>query len=170
MLKYHIISMVNTKQMNTIGGNQSNISSEKLEERSPGCFYYNSKNTTDIDNLIIDELLFLLESKDLKLGRICLHKENSDLIQAMIIALHHDYEVKTHVHNGPEYLKIIRGELIISEYTNGGNKLDHVLNPNSLILLGLSEGVKHSVKSKSNWSVFLEVGLGPFNKNKTIYL
>ena len=82
-----------------------------LEEISPGCFFYRKpENVSFINKNIIDQLLFSLDSRNLKLGRICLHKSHEDTIQVMIIALHQDYLVNYHYHNGPEILKIIQGK------------------------------------------------------------
>ena len=142
-----------------------------LEETSPGCFFYKKPDKVSyIDKDIINQLLFSLNSKNLKLGRICLHKRHNDLIQAMVIALHKDYLVNYHFHNGPEILKIIDGELFIKELKDNGATNDHYLSKDDLLLLRLEEGIKHSVKSLSEWSIFLEIGKGPFDQNKTNYI
>ena len=130
------------------------------------------RNEKDNPNFqsIIDKLLVELESQNLKLGRICLHNSYKDPTQIMVIALHQDYLVKYHLHNGPELLNIIEGELLISEMVNKDKLKDHVLSKKKLFMLKMSKGVIHSVKSLTKWSVFLEVGNGPFDENKTSYI
>ena len=115
-------------------------------------------------------MLVSLTSSNLKLGRICLHKNYDDLIQSMIIALHQDYLVDYHVHNGPEILQIIQGQLLITERFDNGKTKENLLSNKDLLLLRLNEGVVHSVKSLSGWAVFLEIGNGPFDQNKTKYV
>ena len=145
--------------------------SVSLEEISPGCFFYRKPfNVGYINQEIIDELLISLNKNELKLGRICLHKKHSDPIQIMIIALHEDYQVNYHFHNGPEILKIISGELLIKELLNNGKSKNHFLSQKENLLLRMEEGIKHSVNSLSGWSVFLEIGNGPFDQNKTNYI
>ena len=148
-----------------------NNSQPILEEISPGCFFYKEPiNVNYIDQNIINKLLVSLTSSNLKLGRICLHQSHEDIIQSMIIALHQDYLVNCHVHNGPEILKIIQGQLLITERFDNGKTKEHLLSSQDLLLLRLTEGVVHSVKSLSGWAVFLEIGNGPFDQNKTIYV
>ena len=142
-----------------------------LEEISPGCFFYKKPNKVSFINKdIIDQLLISLNSQNLKIGRICLHKSHNDLIQVMVIALHQDYLVNYHFHNGPEILKTIEGKLLIQELKDNGQTNDHFLSKDNLLLLRLEEGIKHSVKSLSRWSIFLEIGNGPFDQNKTNYI
>ena len=142
-----------------------------LEETGPGCFFYKKPDKVGyINKEIIDQLIFSLNSKNLKLGRICLHASHNDLIQAMVIALHQDYLVNYHFHNGPEILKIIDGKLLIKELQDDGTTNNHYLSKDELLLLRLEEGIKHSVKSLSEWSIFLEIGNGPFDQNKTNYI
>ena len=151
-----------------INKNKSNII---LDEVTPGCFFYREPvNVNYIDHTIIKKLLLSLESSNLKLGRICLHNSHEDLIQAMIIALHQDYLVKSHIHNGPEILKIIEGQLLITERLCNGATKDYCLSNQDLLLLRLTEGVIHSVQSLSGWAVFLEIGNGPFDQDKTKYI
>ena len=145
--------------------------SVSLEEISPGCFFYREPfDVSYINQNIIDRLLISLNKNELKLGRICLHKDHSDLIQIMIIALHEDYQVNYHFHNGPEILKIISGELLIKELLSNGKSKKHYLSKKEILLLRMEEGIKHSVKSLSGWAVFLEIGNGPFDCNKTNYI
>ena len=142
-----------------------------LKEISPGCYFYKQSNNINfINENIISKLIAMLSKQNLYLGRICLHSSYNDLIQTMIIALHENYKVASHFHNGPELLKIISGELIITENRADGSSKDYHLSKDQLFLIRLSKGVVHSVQSKSKWAIFLEVGNGPFDENKTNYI
>tara|TARA_Y100001968_G_C18990760_1_gene541292 strand:+ start:69 stop:566 length:498 start_codon:yes stop_codon:yes gene_type:complete len=141
-----------------------------LQESQPGCYIYKVKPSIRcFDFSIIDCLIERLEKQKLLLGRICFHESHSDPIQSMIIALHNKYKVNQHIHKGVEIIKIIRGELIITEHSSE-QLINYNLSKDNLIFCRMSSGVIHSVSSAKGWSVFMEIGTGPFTENTTQYV
>ena len=136
---------------------------DSLEESIPGCYSYKIKPSIRcLKNTIIDTLITKLEANGHLLGRICFHESHEDPIQSMIIALNHKYKVKKHIHRGVEIIKIIRGELIITEHNKTTSNCFHLSNKN-LLFCRMSKGVIHSVKSKRLGNIH-EIGTGPLMK------
>ena len=143
---------------------------DSLEESIPGCYIYTSNPSIRcLNHSIIDTLITKLELNDLLLGRICFHESHDDSIQSMIIALNHRYNVNKHIHRGVEIIKIIRGELTITEHHKTTSNSFH-LSKDNLLFCRMSAGVVHSVRSKKDWAVFMEIGTGPFDSNTTLYV
>ena len=88
-----------------------------LMEREKGCFYYKKNDNLKIINKeILDTLIAKLERRKLRLGRICIHDGDNDIVQAMVIALNSEFLVKKHFHQAPEIIQVLSGTLEINTF------------------------------------------------------
>ena len=127
---------------------------DSLEESIPGCYIYTvNPSIRCLNNSIIDTLITKLESNNLLLGRICFHESHDDPIQSMIIALNHRYNVAKHIHRGVEIIKIIRGELIITEHNRTTTNSYNLSNDNFLSLTKSNNGLPETFVNLGNGTI-----------------
>ena len=142
-----------------------------LLEREKGCFYYEKNADLKIINKeILDTLISKLEKRKLRLGRICIHDGDEDIIQAMVIALNSEFLVKKHFHEAPEIIQVLSGTLEINTYNLENKKKKILLQKDDNFIFRITNDIIHSVKSIDGWCLFLEIASGPFNNKKTIYV
>lgn len=148
-----------------------NSKQDYLVERDKGCFYYKrNQELKIISQEILDTLISKLERRELKLGRICIHDGDNDIIQAMLIALNSEFVVERHFHEAPEIIQVLRGTLEINTYDLENKKNKILLQKDDNFIFRISNNIIHSVKSVDGWCLFLEIASGPFTNKKTIYV
>ena len=75
---------------------------------------HNKKNISSFNNVDLDELKLLAKNDPDKRARICLHKDDSELVHEMIIVIYEGSEIIPHRHiDKSESYHIIEGELKI---------------------------------------------------------
>ena len=108
-----------------------------------------------------------------KQSRICLHKDDSDLVQLMYICHLKGCEVRIHKHlEFPEWIIFIKGKSQIIYFDDEGEEIKRVsINTNKSngpIIQIIPKQQYHTLLFDED-TYFLEVKQGPFKKNSNIY-
>ena len=132
----------------------------------------NKHDTIYIDRKKLDELKILAQKDPNKRARICLHKDDGEMIQEMIIAFCKDSYVRPHRHiDKSESYHIIEGRIEIIFYNDNGIEIDKVVLSDKIdehpFLFRISNSAWHTVVPKSDFVIIHEVTKGPFNKNSS---
>jgi len=143
----------------------------QYEQTSPSIFYsdgnFRAVNSTDIS--------FLKESalkSNQKRSRICFHADASDLQQEMLIAAHKSSYIRPHKHTEKtETLTIIEGACDALLFDATGNLINKFpmtcASERGCFFYRMPPKYFHSLIIQSEWLIFLETTIGPFNKNNT---
>ena len=132
----------------------------------------NNHDTIYIDKKKLDELKILAQKDPNKRARICLHKDDGEMIQEMIIAFCKDSYIRPHRHiDKSESYHIIEGRIEIIFYNDNGIEIDKVVLSDKIdehpFLFRISNSAWHTVVPKSDFVIIHEVTKGPFNKNSS---
>ena len=132
----------------------------------------NNHDTIYIDKKKLDELKILAQKDPNKRARICLHKDDGEMIQEMIIAFCKDSYIRPHRHvDKSESYHIIEGRIEIIFYNDNGIEIDKVILSDKMdehpFLFRVSNSAWHTVVPKSDFVIIHEVTKGPFNKNSS---
>ena len=132
----------------------------------------NNQDTIYIDRKKLDELKILAQKDPNKRARICLHKDDGEMIQEMIIAFCKDSYIRPHRHiDKSESYHIIEGRIEIIFYNDNGIEIDKVVLSDKIdehpFLFRISNSAWHTVVPKSDFVIIHEVTKGPFNKNSS---
>jgi cupin fold WbuC family metalloprotein len=106
--------------------------------------------------------------------RILMHASAEDPIQEMIVALMYDSVVKPHLHPlGSESYYALSGTLEILWGPSPDKLTERVIldatSQHGPTGLRLETGIWHTTRALTDCAVYLEIGKGPFNDNKTVY-
>ena len=132
----------------------------------------NNQDTIYIDRKKLEELKILAQKDPNKRARICLHKDDGEMIQEMIIAFCKDSYIRPHRHiDKSESYHIIEGRIEIIFYNDNGIEIDKVVLGDKIdehpFLFRISNSAWHTVVPKSDFVIIHEVTKGPFNKNSS---
>ena len=132
----------------------------------------NTQDTIYIDKKKLEELKILAQNDPNKRARICLHKDDGEMIQEMIIAFCKDSYVRPHRHiDKSESYHIIEGRIEIIFFNDNGIEIDKVVLSDKIdehpFLFRISNSAWHTVVPKSDFVIIHEVTKGPFNKNSS---
>ena len=132
----------------------------------------NNQDTIYIDRKKLEELKILAQKDPNKRARICLHKDDGEMIQEMIIAFCKDSYIRPHRHiDKSESYHIIEGRIEIIFYNDNGIEIDKVVLSDKMdehpFLFRVSNSAWHTVVPKSDFVIIHEVTKGPFNKNSS---
>ena len=132
----------------------------------------NTQDTIYIDRKKLEELKILAQKDPNKRARICLHKDDGEMIQEMIIAFCKDSYIRPHRHiDKSESYHIIEGRIEIIFYNDNGIEIDKVVLSDKIdehpFLFRISNSAWHTVVPKSDFVIIHEVTKGPFNKNSS---
>ena len=132
----------------------------------------NNQDTIYIDRKKLDELKILAQKDPNKRARICLHKNDEEMVQEMIIAFCKDSYIRPHRHiDKSESYHIIEGRIEIIFYNDNGIEIDKVVLSDKMdehpFLFRVSNSAWHTVVPKSDFVIIHEVTKGPFNKNSS---
>lgn len=132
---------------------------------------FNDKGIIKIDNNTISELKIKANSNNSKKFRLCLHKSPQDELHEMIIVHSKDQYIRPHKHmNNTESNYIIEGEMFVIVFDDYGNIKDTFkLSKEENIAFRISKNYWHSIIPLSENVIFIEVKLGPFDKEDNIY-
>lgn len=111
-------------------------------------------------------------ANDRKRARICAHRDSSDTLHEMIIAIADSSYICPHKHNGKsESFHIIEGEVDVVIFDEDGAVVDVIelgpLGSGKNSFYRLSEALFHTVLVKSDVLVMHETTNGPFIANQT---
>ena len=132
----------------------------------------NTQDTIYIDKKKLEELKILAQNDPNKRARICLHKDDGEMIQEMIIAFCKDSYIRPHRHiDKSESYHIIEGRIEIIFYNDNGIEIDKVVLSDKIdehpFFFRISNSAWHTVVPKSDFVIIHEVTKGPFNKNSS---
>ena len=132
----------------------------------------NNQDTIYIDRKKLEELKILAQKDPNKRARICLHKNDEEMVQEMIIAFCKDSYIRPHRHiDKSESYHIIEGRIEIIFYNDNGIEIDKVVLSDKMdehpFLFRVSNSAWHTVVPKSDFVIIHEVTKGPFNKNSS---
>ena len=132
----------------------------------------NNQDTIYIDRKKLEELKILAQKDPNKRARICLHKNDEEMVQEMIIAFCKDSYIRPHRHiDKSESYHIIEGRIEIIFYNDNGIEIDKVVLSDKMdehpFLFRISNSDWHTVVPKSDFVIIHEVTKGPFNKNSS---
>ena len=106
----------------------------------------------------------------LKRSRLCFHSDDSSDLHAMIVNLNHESQIQMHWHQKSEFYMILSGKLEIIIEHSEGEKCSFMLDAESQMMgrkfYYMKPGTKHSMKSISEFSTYLEVTKGPYESSK----
>lgn len=139
-------------------------------ETSSGVFHAHSWGTKLPSNFV-QLLLRNLEGSDLSKLRFCVHPNPDEIMQVTYLAFKAPYKDRIHKHpNRPEVILPLSGEAIHSCYDSSGIKISQsLLTGNDLRSLSTEVGVWHSLEIMTPFFVMIEIGIGPFRPDSTVF-
>ena len=136
--------------------------------------YHSKENFFSLNKHEINKLINLAKKNPRNRVRFCSHSSDQDTLHEMFIVHPKDIYVRPHMHRrNAESLLVLDGEadyvtfneegeienkIVMGDYTSG-----HQFYQNT------APGVFHTILVRSEWLVFLECTLGPFNKDDMVY-
>ena len=137
------------------------------------------KNKIDISGkspaIFIKDLIPTIDYRDFKKLinykkniRYCLHKSRKNKLQCMVNLIRKNSDIKMHKHNREEVYCILKGKISISLKINKKIKKIIMNNKKNQILF-MPKNILHSIKSDTNYCIFLEISSGPFSKKNNFY-
>ena len=133
---------------------------------------YLDSDISVVSSTIIETLKERAKSSPRNRFRLCLHKNNEDLVQDMIIAFYKNSEIPIHRHSEgkSETFHVIEGQLSVLIYDDVGNLLDKIKLGDKLTkypsVYRLSSPFWHTIIIETEIVVLHEITTGPFNPNK----
>lgn len=145
--------------------------SQSTTETGKQVFHSNSWNLT-VDQELILELISEARKSGSNKARLCLHQEPNEVMQVTYLAFIAPYEDKVHCHpHRPEVLIPILGEAEARVFDQFGNILSsQIMRGKSGEAFSSDVGTWHSLKVQSSEFVMIEIGLGPFRPDSTIFM
>jgi len=144
--------------------------SEVSTETGKQVFHSNSWNL-QIDKELISDLIAEARKNPSRKGRLCLHPKPEEIMQVTYLAFISPYEDKIHCHpNRPEVLIPIVGEAESRTFDDEGKVLrSQIIRGGSGDALSTGVGKWHSLKVLSPEFVMVEIGVGPFHADSTVF-
>lgn len=105
-------------------------------------------------------------------SRLCTHPHPSAQLHEMLIVHHRDVYVRPHMHLGkPESFHLLEGEVLVVMFNEDGS-IANVLDAGQYetgkpFYYRMSEKMFHTLLITSDWLVFHEATMGPFNSAQT---
>jgi len=145
--------------------------SQSTTETGKQVFHSNSWNLTVDEELILD-LISEARKNESNKARLCLHGKPDEIMQVTYLAFIAPYEDKVHCHpHRPEVLIPILGEAEARVLDQFGNILtSQVMRGKSGEAFSSDVGTWHSLKVQTSEFVIVEIGLGPFRQDSTIFM
>ena len=143
----------------------------KFRQVSPEVFYSDG-NFLAVDKTVVD---FLKENAKITLRkrcRLCFHNDAGDAQQEMLIVMHRNSYVRPHRHfEKIETLGVIEGNSDALLFDDEGNVTNVIaMSPaggSGAFHYRMPEKMYHSLIFHSEWFVFLETTIGPFDRTTT---
>ena len=137
---------------------------------------YKSK-VNKISYISCNNLKKISKESDLRRSRICLHDNNDDPIQEMIIHFCEDSYIRPHKHkNKSESYLILDGLLDLIYFDDKGNIIERhelskydKLKKNNVFYVRTKNQLYHTLLIKSKYAIILEITNGPYNKTSSIF-
>lgn len=125
-----------------------------------------------VDGELVDLLKARARVAPRRRCRLCFHADSSDAQQEMLIVMHRDSYVQPHCHVGKvETLSIIEGVADALLFSPDGALTGTVaMSPaaeGGAFFYRMPERQYHSLRFRSEWLVFVETTIGPFDRSTT---
>jgi cupin fold WbuC family metalloprotein len=138
-----------------------------LRQTSPEVLYAEPGIVT-ANGLLVATLKSLAEASPRRRARLCAHPAADAHQQEMLIVMHRDGYVRPHRHRAKtETFTVFEGEAdaLLFDETGAVTDVLHMgtVGSGRLFFYRMPEGVFHSLVLKTEWIVFLETTLGPFD-------
>ena len=134
-------------------------------------FHSNSWNLNVDEELILD-LISEAKKNESNKARLCLHRKPDEVMQVTYLAFIAPYEDRVHCHpHRPEVLIPILGEAEARVFDQSGNIISsRAMRGKSGEAFSSDVGTWHSLKVQSSEFVMVEIGIGPFRHDSTIFM
>lgn len=104
--------------------------------------------------------------------RLCFHADQNEKQQEMLIVMHRSSYVRPHRHLGKaETLTIVEGKCDTILFDRDGGVIDVIAmstaSEGGSFFYRMPEGIFHTLLFRSEWVVFLETTIGPFDRAVT---
>ena len=135
----------------------------------------NKNNIATYKKILVKKLKLIASRNPKKRSRICIHKNNNEKTQEMIIALSNKSFIAPHIHpNGKsESYHVIEGKMNVYVFDKNGKKIKIVkmgdYKSNLDFFYRMSRGYYHMPIAVSKWCIYHEVYSGPFIKYKDVF-
>ena len=135
---------------------------------------YTGNSLTTISTVDVDQITEIARKSDRRRARICTHRNKTDSLHNMMIALCNDTYVRPHKHiKKPETFHVVKGRMKIVIFEDYGRVKDVIKLGNYLSKTGffyrLDGDEYHTVIPLSEFVVFHESTTGPFRRENTLY-
>jgi cupin fold WbuC family metalloprotein len=137
----------------------------------PGVFHA-KKWGLDITSDILESLIWEAKISLNRKARLCLHPSPGELLQITYLAFYSPYKDRVHCHpNRIETMIPIQGTAKFLTFDSGGAlKKEILFKDNDCISVSTPKSIWHAIEVLSEVFVMIEVGMGPFSTNSTLYL
>jgi cupin fold WbuC family metalloprotein len=144
--------------------------SEYGVETSSGVFHAHSWSTK-LPTGFAELLTYDLVNSNLNKLRFCLHPGADEIMQVTYLAFKAPYEDRIHKHpHRPEVVIPLTGEALHTTYGLDGLKISqNLISGKDPVCLSTHSGVWHSMEILTPLFLMVEVGVGPFNLDSTIF-
>ena len=143
----------------------------KLDNKGRSPAYYPQSNINfTLNSKIISEIKKIYFESKTKF-RVCLHSNKVDKVHVMIVILTNKDQSPAHLHKKKdEFYNILFGEMNIKIYNKVSKKIktNFLMGKKNSNFLIIKKNTIHKVEPKSNYVIFVETRMGPFNKNDSI--
>ena len=145
----------------------ANSTSTDLSDVKAQEAWFNDQDIAKIDSTFIDKLISQAKQNSRQRMRLCLHKDTSDDVHEMIIAMSKSCYVRPHKHmNKTESFHMIRGSLWLFVFDDRGAVIEKFKmsdnRDNGFLVYRLEKNYWHTIIPISDFVVFHEVRKGPF--------
>jgi len=144
---------------------------QRLTEVSSG-IYYTDGGFAAVDRSVIAFLKAKALIAPRRRARLCLHADPVDTQHDMLIAMHHSSYVAPHCHfSKSESLVLVEGTCDAILFDAGG-RVSRVVPMcaeagNGCLLYRMPANLFHTLRLRSEWTVFIESTIGPFDRQDT---
>jgi cupin fold WbuC family metalloprotein len=140
-------------------------------ETSPGV-YHAREWGQQLETNLLDLLIDAARRSDTRKARFCVHPDREEILQITYLAFIHPYFDRIHRHPGRAEIVIpIQGKAMHSTFDSEKNlSSNQLLDGSNPVALTTIKDAWHSIEILSDFFVMIEIGLGPFTSNSTVYI
>jgi len=141
-----------------------------ITETSPGVFHARAWGER-LDENLMEILIEIAKSQSNHKARLCLHPDPDEKLQVTYLAFTKPYSDKIHKHpNRPEVVVPLYGLAFHSIFNSKGELIKkQLLDGTRTVAISTKINEWHTIELESENFVMLEIGIGPFLPNSTIY-
>jgi cupin fold WbuC family metalloprotein len=144
--------------------------SEVSVETGKQIFHSKSWSLT-VDDELISDLIQEAKKNSNNKARLCIHGNPEETMQVTYLAFIAPYEDRVHCHpQRPEVLVPVIGKAESRTFDNEGNLLTtQIMYGGSGQSFSTEKGIWHSLKVLTDQFVLIEIGIGPFKTDSTLF-